>query len=570
LPLHIAITRKGVLLDIVKVLLDAFPEGAQVRFNGILPLGWALAPTDNNNKISDDIVLALLAAYPDAAKANVSNLSDVVILPLHLAIEEKCSQEVVEALLDAFPGVAKEENPFKSTLQLHRLVLGKPNAEDVQAVIDKYPDAVRTKEKHGVLPLLLAVLHKASAEVIRVLLKANPSAAKTTFKSHFGEVVLPLHCAINWHCSLDVVKALLDGYPEGAEARTSEGLLPLNVALRSSVSDEVRLLIFNAYPQAAKQKDPLSENDLPLHDAICMNASEEVIRQLFNAYPQAAKEKMKDGRLPIEACSENKASEDLILALLKADMPLRIKDGTPLEHNGSWTTCVAFKTDVAAGAVRRILSPVYEGGGGFGDHIHALADIRDAEDRTALGLASSGPHAVIYEYLLFSRRYKLRNGAPEHLTKTSVVLRAQDLDEQADYGVIFDEADVDKNGKLDRHEISTLVVSKIGLDPELFLKGSDESISKEDFVGICKRQLGDGHRDVVIKLMQKKDQWERECDARKKCNLDPKYVVSALPNIPSETEIAEAVNRGDGGLDNIVKKFLDGSKPGKYAIVIEP
>jgi len=195
---------------------------------------------------------------------------------------------------------------------------------------------------------------------------------------------------------------------------------------------------------------------------------------LVNAYPQAVKKKMNDGRLPFEACVEKRASKDLMLALLEADMPLRIEDGAPVEHSGSWTACVSYDTDGAAGAVSRILSMSEDGGGGcFGVHIHALADVCDAEGRTALGLASSGPRAAINKYRLFSRRYELQNGAPEHRTPTAVVLRAQDLDEQADYGVIFDEADKDKNGKLDRQEISTLVVSKIGLDPELFLNASD-------------------------------------------------------------------------------------------------
>jgi serine/threonine protein kinase/ankyrin repeat protein len=525
LPLHLAILRTW-LPDVIKALLKVYPGAVNARIRGKLPLALAL----QTDQLSDDAVLAVLAAYPDAAKETFSNECDVVILPLHIAMEKKSSEKVVKALIRAHPGAKKEENPFSKILLLHELLMHhKPSDKDVQNLIDKYPDAVSKRGKDGQLPLHIAVIKEASVGVIRVLLKADPSAAKKTATGSGGKDMLPLHSAITCHRSLDVVMELLCAYPEGAKARTALGDLPLNLALRYSVSDDVVLAVLAAYPGAAK-------------------------------------EKMKDGRLPIKVCGEKKKSEDLMLKLLETDMPLR-RDGTPVDHSGSWTACVASKADVAAGAVRRILS---KSEGGFGVHIHALADTRDAEGRTALGLASFGPRTVIYEYLLFSRRYKLQNGAPEHLTKTSVVLRAQDLDEQADYGVIFDEADEDKNGKLDRNEISTLVVSKIGLDPELFLKGSkDESISKEDFVGICKRQLGDGPRNVVIKLMQKKDQWERECDARKKYKLDPKYVVSALPNIPSESEIAEALNRGDGGMKTIVDKFLDGINPGKYAIVMD-
>jgi hypothetical protein len=136
---------------------------------------------------------------------------------------------------------------------------------------------------------------------------------------------------------------------------------------------------------------------------------------LVNAYPQAVKKKMNDGRLPFEACVEKRASKDLMLALLEADMPLRIEDGAPVEHSGSWTACVSYDTACRS----RILS-MSEDGGCFGVHIHALADVCDAEGRTALGLASSGPRAAINKYRLFSRRYELQNGAPEHRTPTAV------------------------------------------------------------------------------------------------------------------------------------------------------
>eukprot|EP00984_Skeletonema_dohrnii_P008410 scaffold3085_cov91-Skeletonema_dohrnii-CCMP3373.AAC.3 len=256
----------------------------------------------------------------------------------------------------------------------------------------------------------------------------------------------------------------------------------------------------------------------------------------------------------------------MVTGLLENDMPVRIEDGTPVEHSGSWHACISYSTETSTCAVRRVLSECR-----FGKHIHALADACDSKGRTALGLASEGPRELIYEYLLFCGRYKLQIGPPEHRTATSVVLRAQDLGEQADYGVIFDKADNNGNGKLDRKELN-VIADSIGLDPDLFLKGSGKNtttISKEEFVAICKRQLGDGPREVVIKLMKNKDQWERECNARKKYELESKYVVSALPNIPSKDAIAKGVRDGEGGLDIIREKYLDNIEPGIYAIVMD-
>eukprot|EP00984_Skeletonema_dohrnii_P011657 scaffold4673_cov82-Skeletonema_dohrnii-CCMP3373.AAC.2 len=219
-----------------------------------------------------------------------------------------------------------------------------------------------------------------------------------------------------------------------------------------------------------------------------------------------------------------------------------------------------------AGAVRRVLSKEE---GGFGVQIHTLAYVRDADDRSTLGIALSEARAAIYEHLLFCGRYKLNIGPPEHRTATSVILLAQDLDDIADYDAIFDKADDNGDGELDQEELKTIAKSN-GLNPDLFLKGSTEgkSISKEIFVGICKQQLGDGPREVVIKLMQSEDHWKRECNARKEYDLDPNYVVSTLPNVPLDTEIANAVERGEGGLDTLTEKFLDDNKVGKYAIVM--
>ncbi len=67
---------------------------------------------------------------------------------------------------------------------------------EVQTVIDKYPGSVRKIDDDGWLPLHTAVMRKASVEVIRVLLKANPSAAKKTAEvtPWRGKYIATAHC----------------------------------------------------------------------------------------------------------------------------------------------------------------------------------------------------------------------------------------------------------------------------------------------------------------------------------------------------------------------------------------
>jgi hypothetical protein len=242
LPLHSALEKKR-SLDVVKALLDVYPKGVEAKYKNLQLLNYALLTVG----ASDDVVLALLAAYPEAAKDTGSIDFEMSILPLHAAILRKRSQRVVEALLDAYPGAEKENN-----LLLHEFLdlEGNPNAEDVQALIDKYHDAVRKVGKNGMLPLHTALFNGASDEVIRVLLMADPSAAETKAKcsaetkakclkgkgyNHANEDegvyedILPLHAAIIEKRSLDIVKALLDLYPKAAEVRLW-GLLPLSIS----------------------------------------------------------------------------------------------------------------------------------------------------------------------------------------------------------------------------------------------------------------------------------------------------------------------------------------------------
>ncbi len=94
-------------------------------------------------------------------------------------------------------------------------------------------------------------------------------------------------------------------------------------------------------------------------------------------------------------------------------MPIS-EDGTPIQHSGSWFSCVSSNsnTESVIGAVRQILANdeimTFIQRDFFCDHINVLADVRDAEDRTALSLAAKGPRAELNKYLLFCcGRYEL-------------------------------------------------------------------------------------------------------------------------------------------------------------------
>ncbi|KAK1736247.1 serine/threonine-protein kinase [Skeletonema marinoi] len=537
-----------------------------------------------------DDVRNLIEMYPEAMGKRGRDGR----LPLHIAIDRIASPEVMWMLFDAYPQAGKEkmkDGRLPIEVFVTRKVTDGWSQSDLTDMAILLLDNDMPVSKEDGTPVehsgswhacISDSTETATDAVRKVLLDSKKRDDDNYYGGGFGKHI---HALAEAHDAKG--RTALGLASEESREVILDYLFPsklhkfLAYAPLEPDGDDVRNLI-EMYPEAMGKRG--RDGRLPLHIAIDRIASPEVMWMLFDAYPQAGKEKMKDGRLPIEVLATQKVTDgwsqsdltDMAILLLDNDMPVSKEDGTPVEHSDSWHACISDSTETATDAVRKVLLDSKKRdddnyyGGGFGKYIHALAEVHDAKGRTALGLASKESREIIYEYLLFCGRYKLQFGPPEYRTKTSVVLRAQDLSEQADYDVIFDNADKDKSGKLDKDELKE-ISGTIGLDPGMFLRGSGKStttISKDEFVVICKQQLGDGPREVVIKLMQSKNDWERECSARKKYELESKYVVSALPKIPPEYAIAKAVRDGEGGLNIIKEKYLDNIAPGIYAIVM--
>eukprot|EP00984_Skeletonema_dohrnii_P026510 scaffold15874_cov77-Skeletonema_dohrnii-CCMP3373.AAC.5 len=579
-PLHIAIGYRATD-EVILLLFNACPQAAKEVWRGYNALHFAIWEGKPNGKTtsSEKVIKALLNAHPGAASERIPHTGN---LPLHDAVNNtNASEGIILLLLNDYPQAAAEK--MEDGRLLFEIFLKRKASDD-----DLMREVCKVRVD-GLLPLGFVLTKRSSDDMVLAVLKAYPEAAGKRFSTKFDECILPLHIAHEDEHSEPVKDALRRAYPDADAEKENpfETTHQLHKYLENEPLDTLGAInsvkdLIEEYPESVGKRG--RDGRLPLHIAIDRMAPPTVTWKLFEAYTQAGKEKMKDGRLPTEVFLEKKETDDwpqsdlnyMAKLLLENDMPVSIEDGTPVEHSGSWHTCISYSTETATDVVRGVLLDsdeqwdVYDGGG-FGKHIHALADAHDADGRPALGLASKESRELIYEYLLFCGRYKLQIGPPEYRTKTSVVLRAQDLAEQADYGVIFDKADNDGNGKLDRKELNSIAGS-IGLDPDLFLMDSGKTtttISKEEFVAACKRQLGDGPREVVIKLMKSKDHWERECNARKDHELESKYVVSALPNIPSEEAIANAVRNGEGGLDIIREKYLNGIEVGEHAFVMD-
>ena len=97
-------------------------------------------------------------------------------MPLHLAIQQKAPEDVVIALLKVYPGAAKAIFEEHQTV-LHETCRCTLSPSCVRATIKMNPNAVEVQDKHGNLPLHIAVAYKAPADVIAILLEKFPGGA---------------------------------------------------------------------------------------------------------------------------------------------------------------------------------------------------------------------------------------------------------------------------------------------------------------------------------------------------------------------------------------------------------
>jgi len=88
------------------------------------------------------------------------------------------------------------------------------------------------------------------------------------------------------------------------------------------------------------------------------------------------------------------------------------------------------------------------------------------------------------------------------------VLRAEDHSPY-DFRDKFDHFDLNKNGWLEPTELAEAAQS-LGICAKLLqMDDQGKAVSRHEFVGACKKLIGDGPIQVAIKLMQDKTQWPR-------------------------------------------------------------
>jgi hypothetical protein len=187
----------------------------------------------------------------------------------------------------------------------------------VYRLLKQDPDDVKVKDYSNSYPLHLACGFKHSFNVIKTIVNMFPQAGRQ--KDTEGNY--PLHISCRPYANWKAVLLLLQKFPETASKRNDDKKYPLHLALDSGMPDTVVLEIFKAYPEAVYKKD--SDGGYPLSVAVDCTRSYNIIYPMLKEWPKISM--MKSEELLRIACRVN-ASEEVIFLLLDT-YPLAVKWG---------------------------------------------------------------------------------------------------------------------------------------------------------------------------------------------------------------------------------------------------
>jgi len=158
-------------------------------------------------------------------------------------------------------------------------------------IAERYPAIVQMRCKCTMgFPIHNAVYYQASSEIVEYLLQVWPEGASRTN----GQKMLPLHLAASQNSDPKVIKALLKAYPQAASIPIPNGASPLSALCNREDAnlDSIKYLI-EASPESVQWKDEFG--GLPVHYACLKGADWKVIKLLVKNYPQSILMKTSQG-----------------------------------------------------------------------------------------------------------------------------------------------------------------------------------------------------------------------------------------------------------------------------------
>lgn len=199
--------------------------------------------------------------------------------PLHIAIEEKAPAQVIRLLLSLYVKATGKRAKFSMWVLGTKTRKGRWRAPISLLV------GAKELLVHGHMPIHTAALVGAAPDIIDMLVKANPVAAKTRARG-----LLPLHIALlhgfknGKTVPAKTIKALLRAHPEAIRMRPEDtsgnSRLPLHLATISNAPADVMEVLLAAYPGAVDEPDAWGHR--PVHYGLSHHSSMRVVQKLLS------------------------------------------------------------------------------------------------------------------------------------------------------------------------------------------------------------------------------------------------------------------------------------------------
>jgi ankyrin repeat protein len=310
-PLHVAAGR-GASMDVIQLLIRLRPQALHEKDSwGKTPFACACAATTEFNDSENHLYMFELL---NALKENttISDPDRSGMLPLHIACCSGMNIENIEYLLDEYPeAICTADNngrlPFHAACTKNTIT-----TEILDLLSAAFPEALRTFDKQGALPLHIALQRKLPTNIIMYLMEKEIGAVRTREAS---TQMYPLHIAARAGADLSVLERIAEIYPQSIDSVDNKGNTIFHVActFRQMTVDFAEMLLDKCNPDTVRQVN--EEESLPLHVAVQHRASWPVLSLLIDLYPDALLYKDKKGNVPLHKAFQTSTEMYVLIRL---------------------------------------------------------------------------------------------------------------------------------------------------------------------------------------------------------------------------------------------------------------
>lgn len=306
-PIHCACSNKNCPTSVIEYLMDKFPSTLEhlcaIR-GGVyethdwevkgLPLHYYLAW--NNSNIDIDIVKMMIETYPQSL---MTSDEDWPCYPIHLVLSDQhciINEELLMYLLELEPASIHLLDGEGRTI-LHLACYNEYlTLEIYQFILNKWPEATRMRDNYlGSLPIHALSMadtldEAASIEILRSMLDIDPTFARDmdSFDGH-----RPIDWAVKGR-PFEFCKVLIDLYPESLR-----DCRPIFEACgfpssRDDLVDTIQYML-DLYPESINDRD--GNGMLPIH-RVAQGKRADIVELLLKNDPAAASRKTSGVNLP--------------------------------------------------------------------------------------------------------------------------------------------------------------------------------------------------------------------------------------------------------------------------------